>query len=191
MLYNIVVVFVIHWHESAMDLHVFPIPIPPPASLPIPSLWVFLVHQPWALVSYIQPGLEICFTLDNIQVSMLFSWNIPPSPSPTVYLLKIKKNRCAIVILFTRVLQFFYEYLVWKERKFSCKSCPTLWDPMDCSLPGSSVHGIFPGKSTGVGCHSLLQRIFPTQGIKPGSPHCRQMLYRLSHQGSPGADCPK
>ena len=43
-------VFVIHRHESAMDLYVFPIPIPPPASLPIPSLWVFPVHQPWALV---------------------------------------------------------------------------------------------------------------------------------------------
>ena len=37
----------------------------------------------WALVSCIQPGLVICFTLDNIQVSMLFPWNIPPSPSPT------------------------------------------------------------------------------------------------------------
>ena len=35
---------------------------------------------------------------------------------------------------------------------------------MDCSLPGTSVHGDFPGKNTGVGCHSLLQRIFPTQG---------------------------
>jgi len=33
------------------------------------------------------------------------------------------------------------------------QSCPILSDPMDCSLPGSSVHGIFPGKSTGVGCH--------------------------------------
>ena len=32
---------------------------------------------------------------------------------------------------------------------------------MDCSLPGSSVHGIFPGKNTGVDCHFLLQRIFP------------------------------
>ena len=43
----------------------------------------------------------------------------------------------------------------------------------------------FPGKSTGVGCHCLLQRIFPTQGSNVGLPHYRQMLYHLSHQGSP------
>ena len=70
-------VFVIHWHESAMDLHVFPIPIPPPTSLSTRFLWVFPVHQDQALVSRIQPGLVICFTLDNIHVSMLFSRNIP------------------------------------------------------------------------------------------------------------------
>ena len=49
-------IFAIHWHEAAMDLHVFPIPIPSPASFSIPSLWVFPVHQPWALVSCFQPG---------------------------------------------------------------------------------------------------------------------------------------
>ena len=42
----------------------------------------------------------------------------------------------------------------------------------------------FPGKNTAVGCHLLLQRIFPTLGLNPGIPHCRQMLYCLSHQGS-------
>ena len=42
----------------------------------------------------------------------------------------------------------------------------------------------FLGKSTGVGCHFLLQGIFPNQGSNPGLLHCRQTLYRLSHQGS-------
>ena len=42
----------------------------------------------------------------------------------------------------------------------------------------------FPGKSTGMSCHFLLQRIFPTQGSNPGLSHCRQTLYCLSHQGT-------
>ena len=65
------------------------------------------------------------------------------------------------------------------------QSCLTLCDPMDCSPPGSSVHGDSPGKSTGAGCHAFLQGIFPTQGSNTGLPHCRQILYHLSHQGSP------
>ena len=63
--------------------------------------------------------------------------------------------------------------------------CLTLSDPMDCSLPGSSVHRDSPGKDSGVGCPALLQRIFLTQGSNPGLPRCRQILYHLSHQGSP------
>ena len=43
----------------------------------------------------------------------------------------------------------------------------------------------FPGKSTGVGCHFLLQGIFPTQWSNPSLRHCRQTLYHLSHQESP------
>ena len=51
-------------------------------------------------------------------------------------------------------------------------------------------HGLYtawncPGQNTGVGSHSLLLGIFPTQGSNPGLPHCRQILYRLSHKGSP------
>ena len=63
--------------------------------------------------------------------------------------------------------------------------CPTLCNPMDCSPPGSSVRGDSPGKNTGVGCHALLQGNFPTQGLNPGLPHCRWILYRLRHQGNP------
>ena len=54
---------------------------------------------------------------------------------------------------------------------------------MDCSLPGSSVHEDSPGKNTGVGCHFLLQGIFPTQGWNLGLLHCRQTLYWLSYKG--------
>ena len=66
------------------------------------------------------------------------------------------------------------------------QSCPPLCDPRDCSWPDSSVHRDSPGKNTGVGCHALLQRIFPTQGLNPSLPYCRQILYCLRHQGSPG-----
>ena len=52
------------------------------------------------------------------------------------------------------------------------QSCPPLCDPMDCSLPGSSVHGVSLSKNTAVSCHALLQGIFPTWGSN---------LYILSH----------
>ena len=42
-----------------------------------------------------------------------------------------------------------------------------------------------PGKNSGVGCHALFQGIFPTQELNPCLPHCGQILYCLSHQGSP------
>ena len=61
----------------------------------------------------------------------------------------------------------------------------TLCDPVDITPPGSSVHGGSPGMNTGVGCHALLQGIFPTQGSNPGLPHCRRVFYCVSHQGSP------
>ena len=65
------------------------------------------------------------------------------------------------------------------------QSCLTLCDPVDCSPPGSSIHGNSLGKNTGVGCHALRQGILPTQGSKSCLPHGRQILHHLSHQGSP------
>ena len=51
-------------------------------------------------------------------------------------------------------------------------------------------HGVYspwnsPGQNTGVGSLSLLQGIFSTQGSNPGFPHCRRILYQLSHKGIP------
>ena len=65
------------------------------------------------------------------------------------------------------------------------QSCLTLHDPIDCSAARLLCPWDSPGKNTGVGNHSLLQEIFPTQGLNPGLSRCRQILYHLSHQGSP------
>ena len=67
----------------------------------------------------------------------------------------------------------------------SCSVMSNSLDPMDCSLPGSSVHRDSPGKNTRGSYHALLQGIFPTQGLNSGLPHCRWILYHLNHQGSP------
>ena len=50
------------------------------------------------------------------------------------------------------------------------QSCLTLCNPVDCNLLGLLHPWDSPGKNTGVDCHFLLQVIFPTQGIEPGSP---------------------
>ena len=68
------------------------------------------------------------------------------------------------------------------------QSCPTLCNPMDCSPPASSVRGICQARILGSCCHSLLQWLFPTQGLNP---HLLNLLHRqadsllLGHQGSP------
>ena len=87
---------------------------------------------------------------------------------------------------------FLLQCMKVKSESEVAQLCLTLSEPMDCSLPGSSVHGIFQARvlewdaiafSTEVGYHSLMQGIFLTQGSNLGVLHCRQILYRLSHQG--------
>ena len=58
---------------------------------------------------------------------------------------------------------------------------------MSSSLQDNGLYSPWnsPGQNTRVGSLSLLQRIFPAQGSNPGLLHCRPILYRLSHQGSP------
>ena len=91
--------------------------------------------------------------------------------------LEIRKNKskfCFIQVLFCFVI-------------FMClvpQSCPTLLQPHRLWSTSSSVYEDFAGNYTGVGCHALLQGIFPIQGSSPGLQHCRWILYHLSHQGS-------
>ena len=70
--------------------------------------------------------------------------------------------------------------------------CDLIWKQVaaseSCSVVSESLqpHGLYrpwnsPGQNIGVGSISLLQGIFPTQGVNPGLPHCRQILYQLSH----------
>ena len=54
--------------------------------------------------------------------------------------------------------------------------CPTLGDPVDCSPPGSSVHGILQARILEWVAISFSRGVFPTQGPNPGLPHCRQTL---------------
>ena len=66
---------------------------------------------------------------------------------------------------------------------FICESHSVVYDSLQ-------PHGLYspcnsPGQNIGVGSRSLLQGIFLTQGLNPGLPHCRQILYQLNHQGSP------
>ena len=85
---------------------------------------------------------------------------------------------------------------VWSSHLLCTKCLPacmraqlrlTLFDPMDCSPPGFSVHGDSPGKNSGEGCHALLQGIFSTEESNPCLLcllYCWWILNPLSHQGS-------
>ena len=87
------------------------------------------------------------------------------------------------IVTLNEWIVWFVNYLNKTPKK---KRSESHWVVSDCSRP----HGLYhpwnaPGLNTGVGSHSLLQGIFPTQGSNPGLPHCRRILHQLSHQGSP------
>ena len=92
--------------------------------------------------------------------------------------------------LVTNVWGIIEHVMIWRMHDLTvpvpcAQSYLTLCHPMDSSPPGSSAHGIIPGKNTGANCHFLLP------GSLPGSNppllcllYCRRILYPLSHQGS-------
>ena len=69
---------------------------------------------------------------------------------------------------------------LWCSIPLSSKWKPTLCDPID-----STVHGILQARMLEWVAFPFSKGIFPTQGSNPGLPHCRQIVYQLSHKGSP------
>ena len=85
-----------------------------------------------------------------------------------------------------------FQYLQdsWQVMAQNIICSPWKWKLLSVSK-SLQPHGLYspwnsPRQNTGVGSLSLLQGIFPTQGSNPGLPHCRQILYQLSHKGNPG-----
>ena len=91
----------------------------------------------------------------------------------------LRKTIVSSFFFFSSLVFGFHEALYPSESESHSVVSNSLW-PHGLYSPWNS-----PGQNTGVGSHSLLQGIFPTQGLNPGFPHYRQILYQLSHQGSP------
>ena len=81
--------------------------------------------------------------------------------------------------------------LAWRILSITFLQCEMKWSE-SCSIMSDSLwpHRLYSpwnsqDQNTGVDSLSLLQEIFPTQGLNPGFLHCRHILYQLSHKGSP------
>ena len=141
----------------------------------LPTLERPLVHS--SLTTFLPPTSKYTFTFIWVHQSLAVLYNIstcvhnsPPflkvvhHETPSGCLRSLKKKK--------------------KGKDLVTQSCLALCNSMDCSPSGSLVHGILQARILEWGSHSLLQRIFLTQGLNPGLLHSRQFLYRLSHQGS-------
>jgi len=106
----------------------------------------------------------------STHVVFVFVWLILLSIKPSNFIHVVENDRISFLISeqYSIMYMCMYIYVYLCVCAFSVtQSCSTICDPMGCSLPGSSVHGDSPGKNTGVGCHFLLQGIFPTQELNP------------------------
>ena len=136
-------------------------------------------------------------------IAQSWKWQEVPFSSPILFLKGFFLNwHIQISPLFSFTEMWAWLYYIWLRSKgWGFKWCwcfyghthnPTSHESESCSVVSESLwpHGLYslwnsPGQITGVGSPSLLQGIFPTQGLNPGLPHCRRILYQLSHKGSP------
>ena len=146
---------------------------PPPSEL----LWL---HVKEPLLNYLDwPARRACQPTRAFHwVQSFQAWHYKPSTS--IWLSRvIKGQREAPGVWSLHSLHVAFTLGASKAllvvELLSCVGC--FWD---CSPPGSSVCGNFPGKSTGVGCHFLLQGIYPTQGLNSHLLPGRWILYHMS-----------
>ena len=135
----------------------------------LPSLGSYRIRHDWSdlaaaaaprpHLSIVKPILKLCVCLSLITLYM------PTSPANAFHQLKLL---CST--------------LKWSV---SCSVVPDSLQPHGLQPSWLLCPWDFPGKDTGVGCHFLLQGIFPTQGLNLGLLHCWQILYWLSYKGSP------
>ena len=127
------------------------------------------------------PAQEKC----HVQISTLLPLAVLPKTLISLWINGDSNDthQCRAVLRLNEMVKYSVEYCA--VLCLVTQSCLTLCDPMDWSLPGSSIHGNSLGKNTGAGCHALCQGILPTQGSKSCLPNCRQILHHLSHYRSP------
>ena len=133
--------------------------------------------------------LDQSFFLNHLCPSKIF---MPCFLQKTVFITLTAKDFLLGSPLTQRPTLLLPQYLTNLEQKALSGFCPELSEVKSLSrvrlfaTPWTAAYQAppsmgFPGKSTGVGCHSLLQGIFLSQGLNPGLQHYRQMLYPLSH----------
>ena len=131
------------------------------------------VWPTWAI--YRCPQRGICSLMGPSEIELIGS------------ILLLQRLTASINLWFLPKATSYRRHIAWgshqASEKVKRKSLSRVWlfaTPWTIHSPWNS-----PGQNTGMGSLSFLQGIFPNQGSNPGLPHCRQILYSLSHQGSP------
>ena len=134
------------------------------------SLKVKIIHRRWSFVTEYSKGCTWTIRVPSVS----------PSSLPSQLLSPIRTVRGFLKLPWP-----------WKSTKALIKS--RFSESHSVLSDSLRPHGLYSpwnssGQNAGVGSLSLLQGIFPTQGSNPGLPHCRWILYQLSHKGSPKVD---
>ena len=147
---------------------------------------------PWSIASpstalpapWVVPAtVDFRRVIDEFHTSLYISWGCPIGTSSKESACQCRRHKRYGFDPWVRKIPWRRKWQpapVWVSE--SCSVVSYSLQPHDLYSPWNS-----PGQNTGVGSLSLLQRIFPTQGLNPGLRHWRRILYQLSQKGSPNS----